>query len=476
MSNPSPFNRILLAILSIIFLFLIHIFIPNIGGAIAHQTEYLVWIGMGAIVLSGVLSAFTKGRLIESPFQTFLPLFAGLLLLSSLFNPIKNMDMFVINSMRLTFGILFWFALLQFDLTGRERLFILVLIFLSAGIESIIGVMQFFGFHRYIPVTPSPDGTIGGTFQQRNLFASWLATGLVASLYLITTNRFKNYRKWKGILFYLFVALLSLNLIIANSRTGLICTALAMVIILYSRQRHYLVARGYLMVWFMVFLIGIGGGLYLMSIKGRVGIAVEFPLYLSTAHYLLFLILLFLATSHLTKQVNLKLSHFIKKVVIVFSLILYIAFTGWTISTINSYSKLVRWYRDYTETEWVRWNEEDILPSTRNLYLRNWAVPLYMSARAVDSVKDVRHNEVFLKGFLEWSRLEKQRLPVWNVFYNEANILLAMSTYSKGYAYFDEAMRTAEEGLFLYPNHEGLKALRARIVSEAFKVIFKRYN
>ncbi|MBI5212332.1 MAG: hypothetical protein HY957_03040, partial [Nitrospirae bacterium] len=123
---------------------------------LAHQREYIIWLGIGAIILIGALNALLKRRIIESPLKIYIFLFAALLLSSSIFNPIKNMDLFITNSARLVAGILLWLALLQFDLTPKEKISILFLIFVSAVIESIIGTMQFFGLYRYIPITPAP--------------------------------------------------------------------------------------------------------------------------------------------------------------------------------------------------------------------------------------------------------------------------------------------------------------------------------
>lgn len=578
-----------------------HIFIPNIGGVLAQPREYLIWIGIGTIILLSVLKTIKEGRLIESPFKIYILLFAVLLLSSSIFNPIKNMDMFIFRSFMLITGILLWLTFLQFDLSARERLSILFLVFVSAVIESTIGVMQFFGLYRYIPITPAPEiGMVGGAFQQKNLFASWIATGIVISLYLITTNRFKDYKKVKKMLFWVSLALLSLSLIISDSRTGLFGTVLAMVMLFTLRARHYLRGKKYLGVWFMVFLIGIVGGVYLLTIRDKVGVVrvtekriewlsdikqpgyttrlfywrvslemfrdkpifgqgfgnfssifryyqgrsvrdnpeykefvgdnftthphnevflilseggiagllgllilifgfikvmrgygreraglwialltpllfhslAEFPLQLSTAHYLLFLILLSLGTSHFSRKIELRLSTpVMRRLVIFLFLALYVVFTGYTIITLNSYNRLVKWHRDYTQTG--RWNEEDIFPSTKNLYLKNWARPLYMLAKAEDAVKDVDKNRDFLEDFLKWSSLEKQRQPIMPVFYHDANVLLAMGIHYREHVYFDEAMRTVEEGLFLYPDNKELKGLRSKIVSEAFKAIFQ---
>jgi hypothetical protein len=99
-----------------------------------------------------------------------------------------------------------------------------------------------------------------------------------------------------------------------------------------------------------------------------------------------------------------------------------------------------------------------------------------MFARAEDAVKDIEGNKGFLDDFLKWSNSEKQRLPVMPVFYHDARVLLSMGIHYKQHVYFDEAMKTVEEGLLLYPNNEDLKKLRPKIVAEAFKVIFQRFE
>jgi O-antigen polymerase len=273
MTNSLPSSRYLLIVLSVIFLLLMHVFMPNIGGLVAHPREYFIWLGIGTIIFLGILNAIKKKSLTESPFKIYIFLFAVLLLSSSILNPIKSMNMFVISSLRLITGIILWLALLQYDLSSRERLSILLIVFISAVIESTIGIMQFFGLYRYIPITPAPDiGMVGGAFQQKNLFASWIATGLVISLYFIATNRFKTYNKKIKTILFIGVGLLSLNLIIAGSRAGFLGTALAMMIILPLRRKHYAVFRKNLIIWFMVFFIGIAGGFYLLSIKDKLGI------------------------------------------------------------------------------------------------------------------------------------------------------------------------------------------------------------
>jgi len=376
-------------------------------------------------------------------------------------------------------------------------------------------------------------------------------------------------------LFLASIGILSLSLIIAGSRTGLLGAALAMAVILTMMWKRYSAVKGHLIVWLLVFFIGTAGGFYLLSIKDDLGIEkltkkqiewladkgatsygerilmyktslemfkekplfgqgfsnfgsfymyyqgkiaksepkykevigdyashphnelfliisesgiagaaavliviygflkavmrlgkeraglytalltpliihtlVEYPLQLSTAHYLLFVILIYMASSHSLNATQLRLSPFMAKAAVMVFSGIYMVFLTYTVMTLNSYNGLVRWYIDYTETG--RGEDKDILPSTGNIYLRNLARPMHMftkAEKAVEDVEDVEKNEAFLNDFLKWSNLEKQRLPVFPVFYYDARVLFAMGIHYKQHAYFDEAMKTVEQWL-----------------------------
>lgn len=579
-----------------------HIFLPNIGGVLAHQREYFIWLGIGAIILIGILNAVIRRQILESHFGIYIFLFAVMLLLSSIFNPIKNMDLFIVSVARLIAGILLWLTLLQFDLKHNEKISILLLIFISTVIESVIGMMQFFGLYRYVPITPAPEiGMVGGVFQQKNLFASWIATGLIISLYLITTNRFKGYSLSKKTLFWIGIVLLSINLIIASSRTGLLGITLAMIVMFFTRKRHYLVAKKNLIIWLMAFLIGTSGGFYLLTIKDKLGIEkltikqikwfsdagqtsyverilmyktslemfkekplfgqgfsnfgslymyyqakvkkenskykevghtytshphnelflivsesgitgvagvliliygyfrliikygkekaglytalliplfvhilVEYPLQLSTAHYLVFILLVSMATSHFLKTSKLNLQKRFIKTIVALLFCIYIIFAVYTIKTFSAYNQLVIWYIDNIEGK--KASEANIMPAIRNIYLKNWAIPMNMFVKAEEAIKDIEKNRDFLDNFIKWSDAEKRRLPVLPVFQYDALVLLNLGIYYKQHAYFDEAMKTVEQGLLLYPDNEELKKLRPKIVAEAFKTIFNGFQ
>ncbi|MDW7973495.1 MAG: hypothetical protein RMI01_09900, partial [Thermodesulfovibrio sp.] len=57
--QSSP-QKILLLTLAFIFLFIMHIFFPNIGGVIAKQVDYVIWLASGFLVFIGCLNVLNK--------------------------------------------------------------------------------------------------------------------------------------------------------------------------------------------------------------------------------------------------------------------------------------------------------------------------------------------------------------------------------------------------------------------------------
>jgi len=597
-------EKILLIIIACVLLIIIHVPHQNIGETIAKQNEQVTWIFLGTIVFIGTLKALIQRKFIEYSLKPYILAFVSLRLISVLFNPIKNMDSFSINCAHLLGGVLLWMALLQFELSQKKRLAIFLLIFVSCVIDSIIRAIQFFGLYRYIPLTPLLEaGTFGGIFQQEGSFASWIATGIIISLYLISTGWIKNFSKVKKSLLFSGVFLLSMSLITAESNIGIISLTIGMVLILTSRCRHYLVARKTTLIWFAIFITGASAGFFLLSIKDRleikkptvrklqwfptpedvsykerilmyetafemfrekpitgqgfsnfgslymyyqakvkksnpdyyrgigntyiynpiscgafpiiiaengimgtmgllvvlygilkfyrrigkrfyvyialltpflIHIMFDCPLKLSVAHWFSFILIGAISTSHFLKKTGFGVSKRLTIGLIVTASCFYILFVAFVAKTLIAYNQLIKFNIKYAEGENV--NFDSIILSTENLYLRNWAKPIYMFAKAEKAIKDIEHNKDFLFEFLEWSQTEKQRNPRHQVFLHDALVLLNLGIHFERLEYFDEAMKTVEQGLFLYSESKELQELRNKIVGEALKMIIKNVD
>lgn len=250
-----------LLLLSFIYLFVAHLFLPNLGGAILQPREYFIWILILFILWLASLNVLKSGRLILPDGRIPFLLFILLSMSSILVNPLLNRDLFLIQAVH-TFAIFFvWIYLHQFGLKKPLKDKVLLLIFLSAGIEAVIGLLQFSEFFRFLPVTPVfQEGMVWGVFQQKNLFGTFIALGLIVSLYLITLPLFR-----KLLLASLFIISfsLSINLVFANSRAAWLGFLLGTSTAIFTRYKIYRAFSKRLALWVLVVISGTILGVFL---------------------------------------------------------------------------------------------------------------------------------------------------------------------------------------------------------------------
>lgn len=173
-------------------------------------------------------------------------------------------------------GVLFYFFLLQVSFTEKTVRLFLWFIALSAVIEGSIVLQTLF-----LPDTLSEtslrfytDNGRGalGTFQQVNVTASWLATGLAAQMILLFTSGEKNSGRGhclgscaKLALSFLILATLSACIVLTRSRIGWLGGTLCCLIIfcLLLKTHRFLSAQG--LVLMLAPLTGILAGLMLLE-------------------------------------------------------------------------------------------------------------------------------------------------------------------------------------------------------------------
>lgn len=589
-TKPSA-GRYLLVLLSIIYIFLMHITISGIGGITAAPQEYLMWVVILTIILFSIFRAIKDKAFITPSYLKYFLIYLALILATSIFNPIKNSDLFVINGLRLIAAFIIWISLHQFRLGEREKDKILLIILFSALIEALFVVIQPYLFSGYIP-------PVGGAFGQKNLFASWTATGIAISLYFIMTERFSSYNNLKKAVIFSSAGLMSAGLILASSRAGLFGVSLSIILLLAAGRKRYSVIRKYLAIWVLLFALGIGGGSYLLIAKSvkpgpalslrseiqegtrwlsdtgqrsyaerllmystsyemfkqrplfgqgfsnfgsiymyhqadaakenaeykglihdyishphneffyilaecgtagilafmialfgiwrvlkKIGLSqagiyaalcvpvivhmmVEYPLKLSTAHYLLFLVLLYMVTSNEVKEREVKAGKGAAAALMAVSVLLYLGTTAYTFRTFEDYMNLVAFNIKFNEEKGAI-SEEHIRPAMENIYLRDLAVPDYMYKKAIAAASGSDENKEFIDEFLIWNAVEKVRRPVMRSFYTEGLIFFLLGSRDRDMPlfYFDKALSAIREGLYLYPNDRYLIALKQSIIS-----------
>lgn len=148
-------------------------------------------------------------------------------------------------------GVLFYLALLQFPMSLRVKKILLLILIVSALLQTIIAFWQL-SLHSEDNLQEFMPGTRPyGIFQQVNVLASFVATGYACTLWLL----FKA-ENWKvRSLLLAIIALFTINLDLLQSRAGIYGCVLYVIFILLMGNRPR--AKGVIPAFFCVVIISI---------------------------------------------------------------------------------------------------------------------------------------------------------------------------------------------------------------------------
>jgi hypothetical protein len=170
-------------------------------------------------------------------------------------------------------------------------------------------------------------------------------------------------------------------------------------------------------------------------------------------------------SSHLARTKRIHLSKYLRLAGVMVSVILFLGISSWFILTFRDYMRMVLFV---VELDKGSFRPELMEGAVKNLYLRNWAVPLLMIEKAKKSIE--REDLEFLKKFIIWADRERVRRPIKQLYLMEATALAILGKKYKNLAFLDESMRIVEEGLRLYPNSEELRKLSKLIMAKSIKL------
>jgi O-antigen polymerase len=258
--KSSDLKRAHLALLAFLFVAVVHITIRNFGSPLVLPVAYFVWMTVSAIVALASLYVFNEWRLRVPNAAKYILLFIFLLLLSVVFNPVINSHALIFETAGLIGGFIFFVALHQFELTDEQKERVIYFIMLSGLTEALIGLFQYFNpnTHVFLLVAPAPE-KVFGNFQHQNLLASYLATSVVISLYLMGGSGFRGFsRRVKGI-FYLSVFIICFVLFLTGSRAGVIEAATGALILFGAWFSRYREKAVYPVLWLLVIVVAAAG-------------------------------------------------------------------------------------------------------------------------------------------------------------------------------------------------------------------------
>lgn len=236
---------------------LLHIPLYNAGGFGTDLPQNLLaWI-MALIMIAGIWLCISWRRLkITTSFSLIL---AGVVLLNIpvLWTPHATWVQSRLPSLMGMWGaILLFFTLLQCRFSYKQRQWLLYIVAVSAAVEGCIVLLDIYAGGLPNTFTRALLDLNGrnafGSFQQMNVTASFLATGLVISLLLLSVNGHEpsSVSKTRDSSLIIFLLLLSIALVILQSRTGWVGAFAGYIfvnVILLSRRASLSPSRRYLL-------------------------------------------------------------------------------------------------------------------------------------------------------------------------------------------------------------------------------------
>ncbi|CAI1964609.1 Lipid A core - O-antigen ligase and related enzymes [Serratia proteamaculans] len=258
-----------------------HIYWPNRGGS----GFYLPWNLVGGIFIAlAILGAmlFSRPPLAVSGFFNWLALGGLILSLPLLWAQQPWLSEALPRLLGLALGIMAYFALLQIPLDRSRRRRLLTLLLAATVIEALFGLVQY--------SLLQPGNWIGynslknrpyGIFQQWNLMASFMATGLALALYLLSNRRpLSRSLQWLSTSILVLAPLL---LVVIASRVGLLAALLLSPLQLWMLFR---INRRRAAAALLLLVTGVGVGLLLVLINGATrAITVAEPIFYRLAYW-----------------------------------------------------------------------------------------------------------------------------------------------------------------------------------------------
>lgn len=244
----------------LVLLFLISPFYthPNIGGlGLAIPFNNAVW--FVALIMTCLISMFSVlSRKINFNLAfLFCLIFPVIVILEGIFSDVPHADVWLFRQLYIIGGYAFLFALFQTNLTTKNIDYLLYCTVLATLLHALVGIVQIADvavLESWLPL--SQESLPIGIFQQVNVQASYLSTGLVIILYLINRPSFiaaGAFSRW----LFVFTFGFSVYVIVSSgSRVGILSLILASSLMLICRRNQLLRHKKLLFALIGVSLVG----------------------------------------------------------------------------------------------------------------------------------------------------------------------------------------------------------------------------
>ncbi len=214
---------------------------PNLAGT-GFNIPYniAVWGVAVTIIFYSLLLSLSTQKFIYYDKVWMLFVFPALIVLSSFLSGYMNANDWILKQVYVFWGLIFILSLFQLRLDNTEIENILLIIGLSMIIHAGLGVLQNIGspaLQNFAP--PKAGGRPTGILQQINVQASYLATGILIILFLLSRGSIKNRGVITKLLMITSVFLSSYILSNSGSRIGIISCVIGLLSLTVAYRKEY---------------------------------------------------------------------------------------------------------------------------------------------------------------------------------------------------------------------------------------------
>ena len=239
------------------FLLGMHYFQYNTGGYGLYLPYNVVgWMFVGTLIGLGFWQ-INRSRIIVSS-KTMILAWIGLLffMLPLLYSINEISYRTVPRILFLLGGLTFYSALVQFQFSNSEKITFLYFILGAVAIESLLGLIQYYGFgsEKYFLLMKKTKPY--GIFQHVNIVTTFMATGISISLYLVGKDPGIVTSKWRRWLVFLIPLTGSVIIMAIKSKAGY----LGLFVGLLLQLPVVKVGLGFYRRWFIMLFIGLAIG------------------------------------------------------------------------------------------------------------------------------------------------------------------------------------------------------------------------
>ncbi|MBA65668.1 MAG: hypothetical protein CMG55_07710, partial [Candidatus Marinimicrobia bacterium] len=205
------------------FLFGIHYYSSNVGGRGLYLPYNIIgWVFISILIGISFFKIYIDKQFVYSKIQILI--FIGcLFLVLPIFYQNNDLQSYSIYPMVfLGGGFLFFSSLLQFNFSKIDKLNLLYIILIGIGIQSIIGIIQYYELGLENNFILQKKSRPYGSFQQVNNMASFMATGSGICLFLLNQDHLIKTFQLKRALIYTVTLFSSILIILLESNMGII--------------------------------------------------------------------------------------------------------------------------------------------------------------------------------------------------------------------------------------------------------------